>query len=246
MIDDYKFVMLDDHRIVVANLKNKIWRKVDHFREDNVPRLEDYRQTVAVCDNHLCHWLRWCRLQNKHRIICFDLCMENWTQDIPWPDYNDNSCDNSGTPRDKRTDDLTRLQFMNGFLSVLTQNNSGRKGYDLWVMKEYGIKESWVKLCGFSDPYCSPLAFDRGSHLKVLCRTLVRKKERVKWYDVREKQYKNAEIHDIHFVKRLHGVCVVNGSLVSIPGGKRILDSKDTTNDTQIASQAEKNTRICL
>ncbi|KAH9617085.1 hypothetical protein KSS87_021129 [Heliosperma pusillum] len=233
--DDYKIVVFDESQIVVANLRDKLWRNVDKFREDNVGNLRERRLDAAVYDNHLCHWLIWCALRNKHRIICFDLCIENWTQDIPLPD--DKCGDNPGTSehfaymlfeecRDKRND-MTTLHVMNGFLSVLIENNTGGDGYDVWVMKEYGIKESWVKLFGFSDtPSNIPLAFGRGSSSKVLCKILRgHKRYGLKWYNVREKRYKDAEIHKVHgFKKCLYEVCVVNGSLVSVPGGKRIHD----------------------
>ncbi|XP_074283741.1 F-box/kelch-repeat protein At3g06240-like [Silene latifolia] len=235
--DEYKIAAIDEHHIAVLNLSDKLWRIVDNSRADNVASVPDGRLYAAVYDNHLCHWLNWCELRNRHRIVCFDLLIENWTRDIPLPNYNDNddnSGDNSDTSqnfadllfdecRDKRND-VTALHVLNGFLSVLTRNNDDNSadGYDVWVMKEYGIKESWIKLLGFSDTRCTPLAFGGGSSSKVLCKTGSPGRNRLKWYIVRQKQYKNAEIHDVHGVKRLYDVCVVNGSLVSVPGGKRI------------------------
>ncbi|XP_074283751.1 F-box protein CPR1-like [Silene latifolia] len=226
--DDYKIAAIDVHHIAVLNLRDKLWRHFDSSRVDYIESVPGCRRDAAVYDNHLCHWLFWCQLQKKHRIVCFDLLIENWTQDIPLPNYND---DNSSTElhfadmlfedcRDERND-VTALHVLDGFLSVLTQSNTGPDGYDVWVMKEYGIKESWVKLFRFSDTRCTPLAFGGGSSSEVLCKTGSPGRNRLKWYNVRDKEYKNAEIHD-HGVKRLYDARVINGSLVRVPGGKRI------------------------
>ncbi|XP_074283748.1 F-box protein CPR1-like [Silene latifolia] len=231
--DDYKIVIFDGYNgLHVANLKDKLWR---YLGDDDLFDVAYGNRVAAVFDNHLCHWLVWCELQNKHRIICFHLCFEIWTTEVPLPDFKDNAADNSGTTshfanllvencRDGRND-VTALHVLDGFLSVLTQSKTVDNGYDVWVMKEYGIKESWVKLFGFSDSHSTPLAFGRGSSSKVLCKVRVSGKYRVKWYNVREKQYNNAEIYDVHGVEHLYQVCVVNGSLLTVPGGKRIRDN---------------------
>ncbi|XP_074283742.1 F-box/kelch-repeat protein At3g06240-like [Silene latifolia] len=227
--DDYKIVIFSGYNgLHVANLKDKLWRYLD----DIVFEVAYGNRVAAVCDNHLCHWLVWSRLHNKHRIICFDLCIENLTKDVPLPDFKDNAVDNSATSSHfanflvedcrRGRNEVTALHVLDGLLSVLTQSKTGRDCYDVWVMKEYGIKESWVKLFGFSDPRCTPLAFDGGSNSKVLCKAGESWGYRLKWYNVREKQYNNAEIHDIHGVEHLYQACVVNGSLVTIPGGERI------------------------
>ncbi|XP_074283750.1 F-box protein CPR1-like [Silene latifolia] len=195
--DDYKIVILQDwNGINVVNLKDKLWRNLD----DELDDVPVGRQAASVCHNHLCHWLISCELQNKHRIVCFDLCIENWTKDVPLPDYKDNNfADNSGTLHFahllfedcwEERKDVTALHVLDGFLSVLTQSNTDCNGYDVWVMKDYGIKESWVKLFGFPDPNSTPVAVGRGSNLKVLCKSLVVRRNRLKWYNVRKKKYK--------------------------------------------------------
>ncbi|XP_074283756.1 F-box protein At4g22390-like [Silene latifolia] len=94
--DDYKIAAIDEHHIAVLNLRDNLWRNFDNSRVDTFAMVPDGRLYAAVYDSHLCHWLIWCGLQKKHRIICFDLLIENWTQDIPLPNYNDdNSGDNS-------------------------------------------------------------------------------------------------------------------------------------------------------
>ncbi|XP_074283744.1 F-box protein CPR1-like [Silene latifolia] len=220
--DDYKIVIFYDwNGVNVANLKDKLWRNLD----DDLDRAPGDCQMAVVCDNHLCHWLIWSELKQKHQIVCFDLCIENWTNDVPLPDYKDNSADLLLDNCRHKRNDVTALQVMDGFLSVLIQSNTGSDGRDLWVMKEYGIKDSWVKLFGFSDPNCTPLTFGGLSNSKVLCKVCVASKYQLKWYNVRERQYNDAEIHDVHGVKRLYEVCVVNGSLVTVPGGKQIHDN---------------------
>ncbi|XP_074318759.1 uncharacterized protein LOC141655586 [Silene latifolia] len=160
--DDYKIAAIDENHIAIFHWRDKSWCNFDNSRMDYVASVRGGRLDLAVYDNHLCLWLFWCGLQNKHRIVCFDLLIENWTQDIPLPNCNvDNSVDNPGIKqhfaemlfdegRDKRND-LIALHVLDGFLSVLSQSNTGNDGYDVWAMKEYGIKESWVKLFGFSD-----------------------------------------------------------------------------------------------
>ncbi|XP_059629553.1 F-box protein CPR1-like [Cornus florida] len=71
---------------------------------------------------------------------------------------------------------------------------------DIWVMKEYGVKESWTKLFSVAQPttiekfdWVWPLAYSH-SHKKVL---MEQDNKRLLWYDLEKKTVEYIEIHEV-------------------------------------------------
>ncbi|XP_059629554.1 F-box protein CPR1-like [Cornus florida] len=74
---------------------------------------------------------------------------------------------------------------------------------DIWVMKEYGVKESWTKLFSIAQPttiekfdWVWPLAYSH-SHTKVL---MEQDNKRLLWYDLEKKTVEYIEIHGVEGV----------------------------------------------
>lgn len=104
------------------------------------------------------------------------------------------------------------LDVIGGSLSVVYTN---RYRAVIWVMKDYGVKESWVKLLSISPPaierndFVKPLAYSRDRD-KVLLNC---DDKRLVWYDLRKKTVDEVPVEGLPFVFYAE-VCVE--SLVSI------------------------------
>ncbi|XP_049403407.1 F-box/kelch-repeat protein At3g23880-like [Solanum stenotomum] len=126
--DDYKVVGIFSSMIksyfeaVIYSLKNDSWRT-----------LEDFKPGMSYCSsskfvNGKLHWI----IMRKGRwgIMSIDLVDEKWGKvELP--------CSN-------KEGDL-KLGVLGNDLSVVCKNHE-RTHSDVWVMKEYGFKESWTKL----------------------------------------------------------------------------------------------------
>lgn len=135
----------------------------------------DNNRTGALIDNHLVHWKFWNPSQKKHRIGCFDLRNEQWSNDVPLPDYfvGNKFADFLFDYYRMKQNDLVHLGVIDGCLCLLTMNQQPPLGIDVWSMKNYGMKESWLKLLRVSDFVTrslkkSPTAYSRGSNWEFL------------------------------------------------------------------------------
>ncbi|KAI5599491.1 hypothetical protein POPTR_002G223000v4 [Populus trichocarpa] len=89
------------------------------------------RRASETLVNGRLHWVsRPCRNKPARRLVSFDLTDEQF-REVPKPDCGGlNRCD-------------YHLAVLRGCLSVAVYCNYGR--LEIWVMKEYNVKESWVK-----------------------------------------------------------------------------------------------------
>ncbi|XP_010688552.4 F-box protein CPR1 [Beta vulgaris subsp. vulgaris] len=159
--NDYKIVLILDRHVqrrdvLVYSLNNnasKSWRLV-HSTSSPKELLIDHRKKAqhhhrkgVLINNHLLHWKFSCS-PIEYRIACFDLESENWVKDVPLPEYY----------RETTTikHEQLHISVLDCCLCLLIRNLN-EKGWDLWVMKEYGVKESWVKLFQILDPYVSDM-----------------------------------------------------------------------------------------
>ncbi|KAK9713713.1 hypothetical protein RND81_06G046200 [Saponaria officinalis] len=95
--------------------------------------------------------------------------------------------------------------------------------FDVWIMKDYGVAESWVKLFSVPDELSVPLCYSTRSMSKVLVWKMKdRYKGQLMWYNVRDRKSKKVEIHDVHGIRSLYYAYVFKGSLVTVPGGQQI------------------------
>ncbi|XP_022748050.1 F-box/kelch-repeat protein At3g23880-like [Durio zibethinus] len=106
------------------------------------------------------------------------------------------------------------------FLSLISKGADGNSAFDIWVMKEYGVADSWVKQFAIEVPV--PLHklqvmvnFDNnGAQLLLLLDKITR---RLFWYDIKTNQIE--EEHELlNFLYPEEQVIGCKESLVSLPG----------------------------
>ncbi|XP_074318316.1 F-box/kelch-repeat protein At3g23880-like [Silene latifolia] len=140
---DYLIVVVSEYhnktRITsVYSLNKNSWSVFDEitFPTDTIHPLRKYG--VLIDDNNLLHWMFWMPALHKYRIGCFDICKKKWTYDVLLPRFYDDPTCNQETYRVDIgiNDDCLSLTFKDGI----------ENRYDVWVMKEYGVQESWVML----------------------------------------------------------------------------------------------------
>ena len=115
--------------------------------------------------------------------------------------------------------------------------------YDLWVMKEYGVKESWVKLMSLPSPngveehykfrhiMYRPFAYRKGSRHEVLCRRVTGE---YFWYNVKYKEVIEAEFKIPRFNHQSFSTYLCKGSLLNFPGSQQLplsLESEPITKE---------------
>ncbi|XP_021760569.1 F-box protein CPR30-like [Chenopodium quinoa] len=211
--DDYKVVKVtsnhfDDLRVVdskvmVYSLKTNSWRRAQNFPR-SLNRYMDSLMEAAVIDNHLLHWLIYSPL-GQLEIACFDICNETWREDI--------ACPNSLVPRSCSNPELGVLDgCLYFFYEILSTSK-----FDVWVMKEYGVKESWVKL----------FEIDFRVFVNNICHRTWRLRE-ASWVMIDVIPTSTTAANSMTYVipsSTMGYVC--NGSLVNIPGGRPLRVNKE-------------------
>ncbi|KAF5185861.1 F-box protein [Thalictrum thalictroides] len=110
----------------VCTVGSNSWRKLENF-----PRVSWFRGTPALINGSL-HWMSY------EHILSFDLATEKFGF-VELPQIN--------LPRRRhgvRPGNDFRLVALDGCLSVA--DSSSDEDIELWIMKEYNVKESWIKL----------------------------------------------------------------------------------------------------
>ncbi|XP_022748051.1 F-box protein CPR30-like [Durio zibethinus] len=107
-----------------------------------------------------------------------------------------------------------------GFLSLISEGADGNSAFDIWVMKEYGVADSWVKQFAIEVPVPQHklqvmVNFDNnGAQLLLL---LDKNTGRFFWYDIKTNQIE--EEHELlNFLYPDEQVIGCKESLVSLPG----------------------------
>ncbi|KAL2903101.1 F-box protein CPR1 [Bienertia sinuspersici] len=239
--DDYKVVRIADRypsfgflghqmdRIVhVYSLSANSWELIELTSPQS--SMGD-RENGAVVNNNLLHWKFWCSLQGNYRICCFNLSKKQWTHDVPLPDFLDvgsnSHSDNDKTPIQ---DEVLDFGALDGRL-YLSIKNQQQSAIDIWLMNEYGVKESWIRSCRISNSRVfrslrvSPIVYRSVKH-QILLRTVDKTEHQILWYDIQSESAENAEVNGVLDYIR---IVVSKGSLVNVPGGFQIgrTDEKD-------------------
>lgn len=132
----------------IYSLRTNSWRRID----------PTYRGILggepSKCFNGIVHWMnKPLRFNYPRSIVCFDFVEETYGE-VPQPIYGDKSW-------------LWSLGELEGSLCLLTDSSKNRA--DVWVMKEYGVKESWTKL--FTISYAKkPGLFRQEENLAIIKR----------------------------------------------------------------------------
>lgn len=229
--DDYKVVRLAERhpslgffgrqmdRIVqVFSLSTNSWEVIEWASPQD--SMGD-RENGACVRNNLLHWKFWCSQEGRYRIRCFDICVKQWIHDVPFPDYMVMSSHSHSVQHDK--DRVLDFGVLDGKL-YLSIKNQLQSAVDIWVMNEYGVKESWVKLFQVSDSrvfrslrvsliaYCSLKG-------QILLRTMNKTEQNILWYDVQGGE--TVGTSEFYGVANCIRIDVCKGSLVNVPGGSQ-------------------------
>nr|GMD13179.1 F-box/kelch-repeat protein At3g23880-like [Ipomoea batatas] len=114
---DYKAVLLfyNNGNAMVASLKNKDWRKVPF----------PYKADYGVNFHNTLHW------RAPQTIIYFEAESDEF-KELPTPESH------------KRSSIIVGLGIIDACLCMVSEGNERGEKLQVWVMKEYGVKESWV------------------------------------------------------------------------------------------------------
>ncbi|XP_074271029.1 F-box/kelch-repeat protein At3g23880-like [Silene latifolia] len=183
---DYIIVVFSDFRnnsavktriTSVYSLNKNSWRVINEIAvaTDNIL---PFRKNGVLIGNNLLHWMFWNPTLDNYTIGCFDICKKKWTDDVVMPRlYYDPTCSKETYVADFGVfDDCLFSTFKNGI----------KNGYDVWVMKEYGVQESWVMFLSIPVSSCfkgsviTPVASCQSSDT-VLVR--LRYSSRLFWYN---------------------------------------------------------------
>ncbi|CAH9087311.1 unnamed protein product [Cuscuta epithymum] len=192
--DDYKLMILIDPRerltdtihgeVKIYSVNGKSWKKIDDF-----PKHFDYHSYNGVLCGNALHWLVNSRRDNSYLILAFDLVTET-AREIQLP---------------LKHCPCLQLVNLEGSLCAVIYNV--RFSYfEVWEMKEYGVKESWAMLSPLPTP---PLLefpfFKNGDHVLFHnCETLF-------LYDIKTKVSNKREVAGSDFPRICHArvwVCV--------------------------------------
>ncbi|KAJ9173202.1 hypothetical protein P3X46_016365 [Hevea brasiliensis] len=184
--DDYKVVRLGqylslsdqffDTETNVYNLKANTWRKIQ-----GMSYVLGFDQKMGVLAGNALHWLvgRNRIMRNPNLIVAFNLEVEDF-REVPAPESIGENLS-------------IDLGVVGKWLSLTANYECMR--LDVWVMKEYGVEESWTRLFVITPNEVAPLkclrtlAFSKNGDellLGVQAGNLV-------WYNLKEKSVKRVE-----------------------------------------------------
>ncbi|XP_074287828.1 F-box protein CPR1-like [Silene latifolia] len=183
--DDFKIVRLVQYNkphtlreVIVYSLSTNSWKSIEFIQTTN--------QLIAdpvLIQNHLLVMIFYdgSRYDRLKRIGCFDMKAERWSNDVLLPDILLNK---------KCKGVLYHLGALEGQLRFSCYHVK-KSTYSIWVMKDYGVKESWVKLMSVSgegpnDVY-HPIVYREGSSHELLC--IPNYSGKYYWYNLRDKQF---------------------------------------------------------
>ncbi|OWM83357.1 hypothetical protein CDL15_Pgr012838 [Punica granatum] len=183
--DDYKLLRLVEYigqpiesDVCLYSMRSNSWRRIQ-----DLPYSLIYPRKMGVFVHRALHWVMTPELvpDSPNYIVGFDLEAENFGL-IPQPDVLDKSFE-------------IDVSDLDGYLCMVANNRN--YGVDVWIMNEYGLKDSWAKL--FSIPqsdvprtsgFMWPLAYSQGGG-----RILVQQdKKNLFWYDIRQKEVERIQI----------------------------------------------------
>ncbi|KAL3655196.1 hypothetical protein CASFOL_000982 [Castilleja foliolosa] len=177
--DDYKVVRnfeyknLRTHQLVgskteVYTFKSKVWKEVQPF-----PCPLSYTMQLWVGPvNGSLHMLCMDKSRRHSKIVGFSVENENYFE-MMFP---------------KGTDSVMGLDLLGGCLSMTCGNTESQ--INIWVMKEYGVQESWTNLISIVNPVCDnpsdcfkPLVYSEDGQ-KIL---MYGNRAKFVWYDLKTK-----------------------------------------------------------
>ncbi|KAK9015217.1 hypothetical protein V6N11_006334 [Hibiscus sabdariffa] len=219
--DDYKLVRMVqfhgkdqdsvDSEVKVYSLRTNSWRRVKDF-----PFYHKDQYQIGVLANNALHWVASKKRLSDTRsfVAAFDLETEEYRV-IELPDCLDMGFHMS--LNDMEGD--VSLVAMGGCLCLIA--NCWGAYVDIWVMKEYGVKESWTKLISAKQtqhlPTVSPLALSKTGD-----KMLLNVGRKFIWYDLISKKAEIVSIGDVPSCSRaevlVQSLVPLNGSVYGSDG----------------------------
>ncbi|KAI3774432.1 hypothetical protein L1987_48987 [Smallanthus sonchifolius] len=203
--DDHKVVRLVQYcslfkelvhsKIEVFSLKTEVWREIGDF-----PYHLCSRRYLNVFANGALHWLvsRKPEVKVGFLIAAFDLATEEFKL-VPQPDFANEKVQ-------------VNLGVLGGCLSMVC--NYPKSNVDVWVMKSYGVKDSWRKLISTADvkivrdlDFLRPIVYSKSGREVLLEKNF----ERLYWYHL---ENKTVERFKVAGMPRLFVTEMFMGSLV--------------------------------
>ncbi|XP_050238923.1 F-box protein CPR1-like [Mercurialis annua] len=165
--DDYKVIMVtklyseDFLRVMIYSVKNNSLRRIQDLHSPEPNSCRDNYEYSGVLVGSFLHWIAHPRDEGSsfyNFILAFDLSGETF-HEVPLP---------LPLPKDTRDGDRKVLNMVSELGGCLSMSYCFQGYVDIWIMKEYGVEDSWTKLltvqCGHQDKYIN---FSSG--LKPLC-----------------------------------------------------------------------------
>jgi|UniRef100_A0A2N9I8J2 F-box interacting protein len=210
----------------VYSLKNDSWRRLPDY-----PYNLRYLRAFAMLVSGALHWLVTSKAESDRTnlILAFDLGVEEYRL-VPRPDFSDKDCH-------------MNVGVLGGCLTIYGSNYINR--LDVWVMKDYGVKESWTKLFTAMEPFSildpfwissfqdeRPVAYSKsGGEVLLEQFRMEDKNQRLVWYDLKNnKKVKNVKIQGSP--DKFHAdICC--GSLVPLGGNREGNTKKQRAGEKQ-------------
>ncbi|XP_027065420.1 F-box protein CPR1-like [Coffea arabica] len=188
--DDYKVVRVtqfhlgweDDffqNEVKVYSLNSNQWRKIQ-----DCPYFIRYLKLGGTFAGDALHWIAGNspRLGTANQVAAFDIRSEEWHL-LP-------------LPKTLAGDFFMNLVVLGECIGLFC--NYYRDHVDFWVMKEYGVRESWIKICSVVQPthiqsfeQVKPIGYSNDGK-QVL---LEQNSSCLVWFDLQEKSVKSVRIH---------------------------------------------------
>ncbi|XP_043693195.1 F-box protein CPR1-like [Telopea speciosissima] len=203
--NDYKLIKIGKE-VKVYSLSTNSWRNIG-----SIPFYFFLRHDFGVFANSALHWVSKCEHDTTSSfILSFDLKDEKF-REVPLPDSIDNLA------YDKFH---MHLRVLGGQLCIFY--NFFMIRVEIWVMKDYGVRDSWVKQFSIEQPSVmgSFLNFSIGNG-EVLFRN---NKSELVLYDPRRGRERNLRICGVTLM-RIRATCV--GSLVPLNAKDEIQHEQD-------------------
>lgn len=198
-IDDAFF----DFEVKVYSVGSNSWHRAEKF-----PRYRKLQRAGGVLAGGALHWVvtEDPDSYNPGLIVGFDLGSEAFNL-VPQPEYSNANF-------------FMDLQSLGGCLSLICNYYLDR--VDIWIMENYGVKESWSKLISVAQPgvvgpfhHVRPIAYAQ-SGKEIL---LEQDSRRFLWYDLEREAIKNVRMRSLRGYSQVE---MWVGSLVPLTDGSEI------------------------
>ncbi|KAK9697287.1 hypothetical protein RND81_08G027400 [Saponaria officinalis] len=200
----YKIVYLTSKRALIYSLANdgRFWRPIDlsydviNYDLDpswDGPKAEREKRVLmqvyglgVATNNHL-HWNITefdpdVYEYSRGIILSFDICNEKWGRVPVFDEFAMKS-------------HILKLGVVNGCSCLLIPRGTNRQSLELWMMKEYGVKESWTKMFKVPNGSGIPLFYHKDRHEFLLSGI----QHGLGWFNPRDNKIRKVEFYGCDF-----------------------------------------------